>query len=190
MKRCIRIIVCFVLALALAGCGDTSKQDQVSDPGTEVADTDSPSSVPVDNNTDNNTESMTDSSEVNPVDSTEDYRAVADDNLRIDVDLTMLSSTMVYSEVYNMTMTPDDYVGKIVKMEGICDCYHDESNGNDYYACIIQDATACCSQGIEFVLADGSYPEVGQNVCVVGRFETYQENDYTYCRLSGARILL
>ena len=36
----------------------------------------------------------------------------------IDVDLTKLSSTMVYSEVYNMLYTPDDYIGQTVKMNG------------------------------------------------------------------------
>ena len=31
-----------------------------------------------------------------------------------DVDLTNLSSTMVYSEVYNMMSTPENYIGKTV----------------------------------------------------------------------------
>ena len=36
----------------------------------------------------------------------------------IDVDLIAMSSTMVYSEVLNMQQTPDEYIGKIVKMKG------------------------------------------------------------------------
>lgn len=36
----------------------------------------------------------------------------------IDVDLTALSSTMVYSEVYNIITNPEDYIGKTVKMHG------------------------------------------------------------------------
>lgn len=36
----------------------------------------------------------------------------------VDLDLTQLSSTVVYSEVYNMLITPDDYKGKIIKMKG------------------------------------------------------------------------
>ena len=36
----------------------------------------------------------------------------------IDVDLTKLSSTMVYSEVYAMMTAPGDYIGKQVKMNG------------------------------------------------------------------------
>lgn len=36
----------------------------------------------------------------------------------VDVDLTKLSSTMVYSEVYNMMNSPKEYVGKTVRMYG------------------------------------------------------------------------
>lgn len=37
---------------------------------------------------------------------------------QIDVDLTKLSSSMVYAEVFNMMVQPQDYVGKQVKMAG------------------------------------------------------------------------
>ena len=33
-----------------------------------------------------------------------------------DVDLTQLSSTLVYAEVYNMASNPQSYVGKTVRM--------------------------------------------------------------------------
>ncbi|MCR5174247.1 MAG: hypothetical protein K6C09_06415 [Oscillospiraceae bacterium] len=112
----------------------------------------------------------------------------------IDVDLTAMSSTMVYSEVFSMLDTPDDYIGKIVKMNGIFAYYYDEASGNYYYACIIRDATACCSQGIEFVLTDeyvypDDYPEVGEDVTVIGRFDTYTEGDYLYCTLRDAVLV-
>nr|MCR5716177.1 hypothetical protein [Lachnospiraceae bacterium] len=68
----------------------------------------------------------------------------------VDVDLTTLSSTMVYSEVYNMMVSPDAYVGKTIRMSGLMSIFLDEATEKYYYACIIQDATACCAQGIEF----------------------------------------
>ena len=43
------------------------------------------------------------------------------DTQGIDVDRTTLSSTMVYSEVYNMMSEPDGYLGKTVKMDGSFD---------------------------------------------------------------------
>ena len=64
----------------------------------------------------------------------------------VDIDLTKLSRTMVYSEVYNMMVAPDKYVGKIVRMRGQFALYEDAESGARYFACIIADATACCSQ--------------------------------------------
>ena len=64
-----------------------------------------------------------------------------------DVDLTTLSSTMVYSEVYNMMYEPDRYLGKRIKMNGQFAVYENPNTGAVYTACIIMDATACCSQG-------------------------------------------
>ncbi len=109
------------------------------------------------------------------------------------IDLTTMSGTMVYSEVYNMIYNPDDFVGKTIKMSGSYAVYHDESTDKYYHACIISDATACCSQGLEFKLTDEytypeDYPEEGSQICVVGTFDTYQEGEQTYCTLTDATI--
>ena len=114
----------------------------------------------------------------------------ADDTGAIDVDLTTLSSTMVYSEVSNMMTSPDEYIGKRVKMEGAYSLYKDPESGNEYRACIIQDATACCAQGIEFETATPeNCPGEGENVTVVGVFDTYYEGEYKYCTLRDAEVL-
>lgn len=116
------------------------------------------------------------------------------DSDKIDVDLTVLTSTMVYSEVYNMVYYPEDYRGKTVKMEGQYLALHDDATGQNYFCCIIQDATACCSQGIEFILTDEyrfpeDYPVPNSNICVVGVFDTYEEGEYTYCTLRNAKLI-
>ncbi|WP_049945923.1 hypothetical protein [Butyrivibrio sp. LC3010] len=108
----------------------------------------------------------------------------------VDVDITVLSATMVYSEVYQMMYYPENYIGKTIKMDGLYDHYHDDNSGNDYYACIIQDATACCAQGIEFQLSDGNYPADTEDfVTVIGTFKTYEENGTTYCTLADAKLV-
>lgn len=109
----------------------------------------------------------------------------------VDLDLTTLSKTMVYSEVYNIMAYPDDYIGKSIRMNGIYNTFVDESTGIRYFYCIIQDATACCAQGIEFVLTDDykfpdDYPQSGDIVTVVGDFDTYMEGEYMYCTLRDA----
>lgn len=107
----------------------------------------------------------------------------------IDVDLTILSSTMVYSQVYDMVSKPEDYEGKIIRMQGYVGSYEDTLTGNKYYGCIIQDATACCAQGIEFVLSDGQeYPADNEDVTVTGEFSTYEEDGFIYCTLKDARL--
>lgn len=111
----------------------------------------------------------------------------------IDVDLTDMSATMVYSEVFNMMMEPEKYMGKTIKMNGMYTVYFDEEAEKRYHACIISDATACCSQGIEFELTDDysypdDYPEEAADICVVGVFDTYKEGESTYCTLRKARL--
>ena len=112
----------------------------------------------------------------------------------IDVDLTNKSANMVYAEVYNMMTAPEEYVGKTVKMKDTYSQFHDETTGKYYFACIIKDAMACCSQGIEFVLNKKyrfpkDYPAEGDKICVVGVFQTYKEGKDTYCTLTNARFV-
>lgn len=108
------------------------------------------------------------------------------DNQAIDVDLTALSSTMVYSEVYNMLTEPARYEGKTVRMAGGYSAFLDESTGILYRVCMIADATACCAQGMEFILTDDNYPEMESDITVVGTFQTYMENGTQYCHLVDA----
>ncbi|MCR5073237.1 MAG: hypothetical protein K6A39_05360 [Clostridiales bacterium] len=113
---------------------------------------------------------------------------------KVDVDLTVLSATMVYSEVYDMMVYPEKYIGKTVKMDGTFSLYHDKETGNNYFACLIQDATACCAQGIEFELTDDykypdDYPGVNEDICVVGVFDTYMEGNDRYCTLRKVKLL-
>ena len=55
---------------------------------------------------------------------------------------------------------------------------------------MIADATACCSQGIEFVPdGDYTYPELNSSITVSGIFATYyEEGVYRYCRLIYAKM--
>lgn len=112
----------------------------------------------------------------------------------VDIDLTALSSTMVYSEVYNMMCYPETFLGLTIRMEGTVSAFYDENKDKYYYACIISDATACCSQGIEFELSDeyvvpDDYPSCDEVVVVEGVFETYEEDGYQYAVLKDSHIV-
>ncbi len=111
-------------------------------------------------------------------------------NPTVELDLSAMSGTMVYSEVSNICAYPDDYRGKVIQMKGTYNFYHDEATGNDYHACIIQDATACCASGIEFV-PDGFESEItpGEEITVAGTFDTYKEGNFTYPTLRNAWLV-
>ena len=111
----------------------------------------------------------------------------------IDIDLTQLSSTMVYSEVFNIVSDPESFIGKVIKMEGMFTMYHDEATDKYYYGCIIQDATACCSQGLEFVPLNATvypddFPEEMSTITVTGTFSIYEEGGYKYMTLKDANM--
>ena len=117
----------------------------------------------------------------------------------VDVDLTVLSSTMVYSEVYNMLYNdPAHYLGKTVKARGTFSIYQLVTDGvlqpdPVSYACIISDAAACCAEGMEFVLKGDltypdDYPELGTEITVIGEFQSYEENGMTWYHLANARL--
>ena len=92
---------------------------------------------------------------------------------KVDVDLTKLSATMVYSEVFNILQTPNDYRGKIFKIRGRHMVSHDPQKNEYHHACVIFDATACCMQGMEFELVDENYPPNESEITLIGRFDTY-----------------
>lgn len=110
---------------------------------------------------------------------------------RCDFDLTVLGSTMVYAKVYDMMQYPSSYLGKTVRMRGQFAVA--EGRDRNYYACLIADATACCSQGIEFVLPASyrypqDYPALGSEITVVGVFDVYAEGNNRYCQLIDASL--
>ncbi len=171
------IVFCFCAVLILGGCGRSANagakpvNDQVS--------------------VESNLEQAAEGEQVSEENALEESSG---NDEGIDVDLTDMSSTMVYSEVYNMVYYPEQYIGKKVKMNGIYVVYHDEVTDRYYHGCIISDATACCSQGIEFELAGDTkypddYPADGQGICVVGTFDTYMEDGSKYCTLRDAAWL-
>lgn len=110
------------------------------------------------------------------------------------VDLTKLSSTMVFSEVYSMMTDPTPYIGKTIVMNGQFTVYQDPETGKLYFSCIIKDASACCAQGIEFSLAGDhefpeDYPQEGDNITVQGTFDIYTEGQAKYMQLADSVLL-
>ena len=107
---------------------------------------------------------------------------------KADVDLSVLSGTMVYAEVYRIMSAPSDYLGKTIKIKGTYNASYYPPTQKYYSYVLVADATACCAQGFEFEWTGKSYPEDypenGETIEVVGVFGCYEELGTTYYSLT------
>ena len=184
MKRIFCLLLAACMTLSLCACGKDSEKAA----GNDVSSSDEESSAP--------TEIIPTPNEPETPEGSEPSQPSAG---KVDVDLTVLSSTMVYSEVYNMLYNdPAHYLGKTVKARGTFSIYQLVTDGvlqpdPVSYACIISDAAACCAEGMEFVLEGDltypdDYPELGTEITVIGEFQSYEETGMTWYHLVNARL--
>ena len=107
------------------------------------------------------------------------------EDLKIDYDLTNMSSTMIYAEVFNMLIEPEKYENKRVKMKGFFTIYN-EGSKDEVYSVIVPDATACCQQGIEFFYDfKDNIPVANSEITVTGIFNVHMLSDgisYNYIK--------
>lgn len=190
MKRLFCLLLAVCMTLSLCACGKDSEEGAGNDASSSNEKSSaSAESIPTPK------EQKTPDEQQTP-EEPEQTQTSADG---VDVDLTVLSSTMVYSEVYNMLYNdPAHYFGKTVKAKGTFSIYQLVTDGvlqpdPVAYACIIADATACCAEGMEFVLEGDytypdDYPELGAEITVIGEFQSYEENGMTWYHLVNARL--
>lgn len=195
LKKCMVLLLCILL---ITGCSNKKGTN-----GKGVNNTNSIEKV-IDNqiaNEDGKTETTESEKASSDVESNKDIEDtisgaenVRDTDETVDYDLTQMSSDMVYATVYQMMVTPEEYEEKTFRIDGNFYATYYEATKKYYFYCIIQDATACCAQGMEFIWDDGShiypdeYPEDNAEIVVEGTFETYREDgdENLYCRLSDA----
>ena len=108
-----------------------------------------------------------------------------------DMDLTILDTQMAYVQLSNMMLSPEEFIGKTVKLRGKFG--HAEEENKEFFVCYLMDATACCSQSLEFETDEKydypeSYPEEQSEITVFGFFDTYEYNGYTMYRLCHAEV--
>lgn len=88
----------------------------------------------------------------------------------VDFDLTSMNPNMIYAQVFNLMLSPEDYDGKIFKMTGSF-LKLTGQDGETVYAVIVKDALACCQQGLEFKYDfAGNEPQPEQNITVTGKY--------------------
>mgnify|MGYP000887228150 FL=1 len=198
MKHIVKIMIVLLLLLTVTGCGNDGNVANRVGNGNNV---DKVISEQIDKTeSENNSSDSEKDASTKPEGGSEERDCISEksgnDSVIIDYDLTNMSSDMVYAIVYQMMVDPDAYIGKTFRMEGMYYAVYYEPTGKYYHYCIIQDALACCAQGMEFVWGDGShvypdeYPKENTKIVVQGTFETYREDgdDNLYCRLKDATM--
>ena len=161
MKRC--IVISMMIMTLVSGCRknvDASDKDNNTDSSVTSNESITTSSDEIENDTSVADETTIINETIETTESLEEEKEEIPEepslsNIEgVDIDLTALSSTVVYGQVYNMMYYPEKFVGKTIRMEGMYSDYFDEAKDKHYYACIIMDATACCAQGVEFELTE------------------------------------
>ncbi len=104
---------------------------------------------------------------------------------KVNLDLTKMSATMIYSTIFDMLIMPEDYVERIIKVKGWFETYTNPQTGEMYYAVVVPDATACCQQGLEFVWKGNhtypdDFPKPGQNITVTGIYKLIENDGISY----------
>lgn len=110
-----------------------------------------------------------------------------------EIDLTMMSPTMLFAEVVNMTRTPKKYDGAMVTLRGgLMILAVDLETGVGSYSCYVEDATKCCQRGIGFTidrpLEDTSILVEGSEVIIKGTFEIYEMGGRSFVRIADCEI--
>ena len=113
----------------------------------------------------------------------------------IDVDLTMLSSTIAYAKVNSIMEKPDEYLGQTIKIRGPFDAFYYERTGVYYSYVLIEDIAACCMQRMEFIVNGqhtypDDFPEKETMIELVGVFGSYDELSNTYYYLAVDEIVI
>ena len=85
---------------------------------------------------------------------------------KIDIDLTRMSSTMVYAYVFKMVNEPTKFIGKRIRMKGVFSSYYDQETQKRYYGCVIE----------------------GGKITIIGDFEMAEEGNDAYPVIRNAKM--
>lgn len=115
-----------------------------------------------------------------PTEETSQTEDKENEKAEYDLDLSNMSSTVIFAEISNMMNEPQQYEGMYIRIKGYLKL--DDSGEEMMFNCVVPDATQCCLNGIRFYRKGDycypdDYPEEGQEIIVEGTF-SYIEDPY------------
>ena len=100
------------------------------------------------------------------------------------IDLTKLNQIMLYTQVYNMVWTPEEFRGTYVKIKGKFYSSVNPEDNKTYYAVVVSDMAGCCMAGLDFVLGPSlegqTLPSGECNIEVHGTYVISMMNGFEY----------
>ncbi len=97
---------------------------------------------------------------------------------------------MFLGQINDIFMNTDDYIGKVIKLQGMFDEMKNEENGVTYYF-VYRNSPGCCGAdgraAFEFVW-DQPQPTVNDWIEVTGVLEYYDENGVQYMHLTNVSL--
>lgn len=99
-------------------------------------------------------------------------------------DMSRMSATMAYAQLYNIFMEQEKYVGQTLRMRGQYAPMRDENGQAKYHFIMVYDNAACCELGLEFIwLSPGAYPKDQSLIELTGVFDICNDGGEKFCVL-------
>lgn len=104
-------------------------------------------------------------------------------------DLTEMSSTMIFSQVYDLIINPINYEGSTFKIQGEYEFYTIPETTDTVYFIVIMDAAGCCPQGLEVRFpGDVAPPDEFCEVIIEGTSLSEVDGIYTYVHIDVSSL--
>ena len=116
---------------------------------------------------------------------------------KVDYDLSEMNFTMISSLFFQMLIESETYENKTFKIKGKFQSFDNEEDPTalPYFSVIMNDATMCCQEGIDFVWEGNhkwpeDYPKPDQEITIVGKYIVTETDGFTYNYILASDILL
>ena len=113
----------------------------------------------------------------------------------VDVDLTALSSTMLSAEIANIIANSRDYLGKVIRINGMYSNIHISATDMVYHFIITVEGDDCCQEGLEFTVPGryvfpDDFPKQRTRIEVDGVFSVIEEQGQRFFYLAADDIFI
>ena len=91
----------------------------------------------------------------------------------VDIDMTVLSPTMVSAQGFRITSSPEDHLGYSMRIRGSYFTFLWEEADMQLHYVVLDLTVGCCGQAFEFKYS-GELPELGTPIQITGVFQYYE----------------